>query len=178
MDGVQLFLLFSGIIGAGAALFAAVFIPDEKQSVKISPLLETEGSIRALSDAQDEAEKTIDDLSHFMQSATKEIEDKYQEMLFMYNLIDEKRAELAKLYMEERSGERRQKRAEPAPEAPLPPLPEKKRGERERAFAQDSKYNEVLKLHGEGLSVQEISKKINVGQGEVSLIVGMFAKQN
>ncbi len=38
----------------------------------------------------------------------------------------------------------------------------------------DNKNNQILKLHKQGKSVVEISKELNVGQGEVKLTLALY----
>ncbi len=79
----------------------------------------------------------------------KQLDDKYQEILFLYSLIDNKKQELADYYSK---------------------TPETK-AETPRTRVVSKKHKEIIDHYSNGESCADIAKKLNIGQGEVRLVL-------
>jgi len=124
-----------------------------------------------------EADEAISELNDMSKTVFKEFENKYQELLFLYNLIDEK---------EKRIGQGGSPSAMPEPAnlaARAGHAYDQARGLEEYAKRIDiivddgkkmdinPKFANVLDLHRKGKSIEEIAKQLDMGKGEISLIL-------
>ena len=107
----------------------------------------------ALENTVTEADETMTELNDMTKNAMREFDAKYQELLFLYNLIDEK-----------------QKNVDKAPTAParidIVTDDSKK-------MAINPKFANVIDMHRGGKSIEEIAKQLDMGKGEVGLIVSL-----
>ena len=106
--------------------------------------------------------KTLDEFHTTANNAISELNDKYQEMLFLYSLIDDKKKEV--LYTSSTDPLSISKKPEPV--AKPRPVVEKGRSNHPRR-------KDIINLSKQGLSVSEIAQELNVGQDMVSLILEM-----
>jgi hypothetical protein len=114
---------------------------------------QTEGLLNdkldVLGSSVSEADEAISELNDMSKNVFKEFENKYQELLFLYNLIDEK---------EKRLGNMPEIKAEViADEIKRPDI--------------NPKFANVLEMHKGGKSIEEIAKKLDMGKGEIGLIL-------
>jgi len=118
-----------------------------------------ETMLKRMEDHLSEIDKTLEDFHSTANTAIAELDDKYQEMLFLYSLIDDKKKEVMDIYNNE---------PKPAQKTPAKPrqAPEKNR-------ASHPRRKDILNLSKQGLSVAEIAQELNVGQDMVSLILEM-----
>jgi len=147
MDGFQIFLIAAAV--TGVALVIASFFMQGAQKPGDDNYIRVAENLRTLNASVEEADNAAEELHKLTDSAMKELDNKYQELLFLYNLIDEKKKELYTIYKETGA------RPEPRVKKPL----------------KHPKHQEIKNLLGEGLAVNEIAKKLGMGQGEVSLIL-------
>jgi hypothetical protein len=117
-----------------------------------------------LSSSVSEADEAILELSDMSKNIFREFESKYQELLFLYNLIDEKQKNLDKEPPIAHADEYTQ-RLDAALEDDAAVLNDNKKIEINPKFAN------VLELFKEGNSVEEIAKQLDMGKGEVGLIL-------
>jgi len=187
MDLVQILLLLTAIIGIFLMVFTLVKlkIEDDKPS---DSYFETGNSIKAINSSLDEAEKAVEELNKFAQSVLTDIDTKYQELLFVYNLIDEKKSELKgyggrggaggdtvkvlpftkrtdSIVSETLAGISRKRDASLASTSAAGVRPTTRKADIH------PKHREIVSLHESGMSVTDISKKLDMGQGEVKLIL-------
>jgi hypothetical protein len=89
---------------------------------------------------------------------TEEINEKYQSMLFLYNLLEDKKKEITLLVESAKT--------------PLPKL-EKTIPNKKPRNKKHPHYDEIMQLMETGLSAAEIAKELNIGKGEVQLILDL-----
>ena len=104
----------------------------------------------------DEAAVALDGMS---KNVFKELDDKYQSLLFLYNLIDDKEKNV-------NASEAKSVRSATAPFDPLSQLVTRKTGV-------NPKYDIVFKMRAAGKSPDEIAKELKMGKGQVSLILNL-----
>jgi len=109
-----------------------------------------------------EIDKTLEEFHSTANAAIAELDDKYQEMLFLYSLIDDKKKEVLDIY----NTEPKAMPDKPAAAAKPRPATDKNRSSHPRR-------KDILNLSKQGLSVAEIAQELNVGQDMVSLILEM-----
>jgi len=208
MDILEVLLILTAAAGFFLMVFTIVKLKMDDDKSGDDSYLETGNSIKAINTSLDEAEKAVEELNKFAQSVLTDIDTKYQELLFVYNLIDEKKSELVNMYgggvtasignkqfnsslntgrvsmntggghritdvarpINERTAVRTPPPVAAAPDygsaaAPAKPAAAKK----ERDI--HPKHREIVNMHESGMSVSEISKGLDMGQGEVKLIL-------
>ena len=104
-------------------------------------------------------DKTLEEFQSTADAAITELDDKYQELLFLYSLIDEKKKEIC-------NAEPSESEAKPVPAVKTRSFPDKTR-------SSHPKRKDIINLSKQGLSVAEIARELNVGQDMVSLILEM-----
>jgi len=106
-----------------------------------------------------DADELITELNDKSKNVMKEFENKYQELLFLYNLIDEKQKNIGDGFVS--------------------PIKPKTSGGVDIVIDDSSKagsmlnpkFANVLQMSRDGKSVEEIAKHLNMGKGEVGLIL-------
>ena len=150
MDGIQILLIAAA--AAGVVLVAVSFFIQANKKTTDDDEAETEtaSAITAIGASVEEADNAAEELHKLAGSVMEELENKYQELLFLYNLIDEKKKETYNNYKNNDSGA--------------------KRGERKKTL-KHPRQQEIQALVDEGVKIPEIAKRLGMGQGEVSLIL-------
>lgn len=138
-------LIFIGF----ALIIFSVFI--KEKSFKLS-LDEAKGAELLLNKSINDADNAIEELNKLCSDAFEEFEEKYQEMLFLYQMIDEKKKEVF---------EKNEIKASSGSSA---------KASKQKSNYTNPKLKDIRKLQKQGLTIPEIAKKLNMGQGEVKLI--------
>ena len=140
-------------------------------------------------------------VSEFSDQLLEKMEQNHSEIIFLYNMLTEKEDEVKKLISKPirlvetpvRAGEflRREEKELPSGKEAISgleaaalaaitkkePASQKKKAApvvEQRRPAEENKNERILKLYKEGKSVLEISKELNLGQGEVKLVIDLF----
>lgn len=100
-----------------------------------------------------------DEFSDLSNTVFKEMEEKHQELLFLYKLIDEKKNELSAFEVHKAVDNLSSKGVDVSVNDNMPPK------------YKNPRLKEIIELKNSGLTVAEIAKKLDIGQGEVSLIM-------
>lgn len=107
----------------------------------------------------------LNDYSNFIK---KELNEKHKELLFLYQLINEKEVNIKKIAEDNLYKEEKPKNKEPITIFDDLPLDE----------TVDNKIkdqnNQILSLYKEGYNITEIAKALNVGKGEIKLILDLY----
>lgn len=137
------------IIGFGLIIFA-FFIKSGHSSMD-SEFNNIENIIETLNKSVSEADNYMDEMSKLSEVIFKEMEEKYQELLFLYQMLDDKQASI-------KSTDKIDVQSKPEAET------------KNNHTYNNPKLKEINKLKSQGLSYAEIAKQLNMGQGEVKLI--------
>lgn len=119
-----------------------------------------ENKLKAIDTSVADADNVIGELSDISSSVFKELDDKYQELLFLYNLVDEKKKELLGTGVKDE-------------------LMRTDNAKGINILVNDTvvpayknpKLKKITELERSGMSVGEIAKELGMGKGEVSLIM-------
>ncbi|MCL2169539.1 MAG: DUF6115 domain-containing protein [Defluviitaleaceae bacterium] len=126
-------------------------------------------TLDALDSTVSEADEAITELNDMSKKISKEFESKYQELLFLYNLIDEKQKEVAS------NGEAAQGAASPRSLGAMSEIQAKPQSAQElppsNPIASNPRFAKVLEFHKSGKSVEEIAASLDMGKGEIGLIL-------
>lgn len=223
MEVIEIVLLITGLL----IVIASFVIADKKAGDKESLpefnfeerkkiLLEEKEQLeieieKVLEDKKEEAIiKTDDELSHisnekimamneFSDQVLAKIEENHKEVVFLYNMLNEKETELKKLMQERRTTDSRREhkvvemesKKEERSASKLVKMQEVKNKANQQAAVVKEKVKQmeapkeeevennndkILELYKDGKSVMEISKILNQGQGEVKLVVDLYQR--
>lgn len=159
MDTVHILLLISSTVGI-VCIIAAILKMRTHSNEEKANSLEIVNHIKAIDNSVDEAYRTIEELNEISQSVFTEIENKYQELLFLFNLVDEKKKEVMQLYSDTAV-----KHTESTAKIST---------ERKQLKITNPRHVEIMEMFSKGISIADISKQLSMGQGEVKLIVGLY----
>lgn len=142
-------------------------------------------------------------IDEFSRQLLEKIENNHQEVVFMYNMLNEKEKEVTKLVTEpvvrkiaekeeakpavvekkaetpKRPGVEPKQQAVPVPKKPAAvPTPAGSATKKEPVPPASDRSGEISqqiqKMYREGKSVLEISKALNIGRGEVNLVIALY----
>ena len=111
-----------------------------------------EFAIRAINASMSEADQTMEEINKTAKRIFEELEDKHQELLFLYNMIEERKNEEIGPASDIVFSDARHKRPE---------------------NHKNPKLGKIRALYDQGLSEEEIAKALGIGQGEVKLILSI-----
>jgi len=156
--------------GVGLALIAyALIVLKDKPGAKND--FDMEKIMEAMDRSINDADSTAMELTKISQSVVTEIDDKYQQLLYLYSLIEEKSEKLGSNTKQpqaridvsiDESFNYQNKKTETTVKAV------------EKGFDPrlvNDKYRSVFELYNKGLSVAEIARSLGIGQGEVKLVL-------
>jgi len=144
MDFVNSILIILICIGFGFIIFSFLKRDDSKdESINIDAVNQL------INNSLIDIDNATEQLNSLSNNVFEEFEERYQQLLFLYQLIDDKKEEIMNLQHKGNIVNRKKRK--------------------------NFKYNnphleEILKLQNQGLSIAEISKMLGIGQGEVKLI--------
>ena len=148
MDGIQIMLITAALTGL-ALVIASFFFQSGKKKNDAGNYIQIAENLKTLNASVEEADNAAEELHKLTGSVMQELDNKYQELLFLYNLIDEKKKELYVHY--------RDTGAKPEP--------------KQKKSLKHPKHQEINKMKNDGMAVSDIAKKLGMGQGEVNLIL-------
>ncbi len=132
-------------------------------------------------------------IDEFSRQLMEKIDNNHQEVVFMYNMLNAKEKDLKDIMQkplpvtepekaplkESESGEKPKKK-----EAPVQNREKKKAVTPEPSFSEERKTSQanvpgnvnlqIQKMYKEGKSILEISKALDIGQGEVKLVIALY----
>lgn len=166
MDFFTYVLIIMMVIGSCLVIYGAFSkrkeVSEEGSSSdadkELASLVQRLNSLETSVTEADEAAGILEDMS---KNIFKEFENKYQEMLFLYNLIDEKQKSLAKS----------------AP-APMPAMPAELPAFDGKKTGINPKYTNILEMSAAGKSPDEIARQLKMGKGQVALIINLGGRGN
>lgn len=156
MDIIQISLFVAIILGIGLVIFSLLTFSNQSNNKNFGDY-EIENSMKALNTSLEEVDSAMLELDKMSKTIFEELDTKYQELLFLYTLIDEKKKEVAEIYSTQK-------------------FPQKEivtSVDKDSNTYKNPKLHEINNLLNEGLSISEIAKELNMGQGEVKLIIGL-----
>jgi len=182
MSGIsilQIVLFIAISIGIGLVVFALFKFSatkkenDSDDSASVNSK-ELENAIKDINKTKEEIDKTMEEFSELTGSVFREIDEKYHELLFLYTLMDDKKTEIDNFYKESKQSTPStsmpvQRNLSPEHQISQKATQEKKI--KERATISNPKLDQIIELEKLGLSLSEIAKKLDMGQGEVKLIL-------
>lgn len=147
-------LVFLMIIGIVLVVFSCAGMGKNK---KDNDYFEANASVQLVKQAVGDADNAIEQLNKMSSDIFEEFEEKYQELLFLYQMIDDMKEKREKFDINTE-------------------IHENGNFKQERNYKPASSYRnpnleKIRNMQEKGLSIPEISKALNMGQGEVKLIL-------
>ncbi|MCL2565164.1 MAG: hypothetical protein FWE24_05060 [Defluviitaleaceae bacterium] len=151
-------------VGAMLTLYSAIFLKPGKGAEEGGDI--NMERVERVLEVMDSADNTADELYKLSQDVVSEIDDKYQQLLYLYNMIDEKAAKLGSTGSIDISvddsinfSKEKEKTKEIASRKGLNPN------------LINEKYRAVFDLYNKGNDIPEIARALSIGQGEVKLVL-------
>ncbi len=157
MDAVVGLLLFGWFLGLGLLLFGLLGMKKEKPAAIPMPALAPSF----------EADEAINELTSMSKEIFEELDGKYQELLFLYNLIDSKKAPDTTVPGVD---------VKISDEAVLPAKFDLKVDNSTKTMFKNPKLRRIMELYAQGLSEGDIAKEMNIGQGELKIILDLNSR--
>lgn len=162
MDFFTYMLTVTMVVGAGFVFYGA--FAKDKQAVSDNPgVFSLEEKLSSLETTVTEADEAANALDDMTKNVFKEFDDKYQALLFLYNLIDDK----------QRSLEKAETPSVSSPVASPRSATQADALHTAKKLGLNPKYDVVFELHSAGKSLDAIAKELNMGKGQVSLILNL-----
>ena len=177
---VEAVVFLSAIIGILLALSAFIF----HMITRGKGESDVEGAVDAVTDA------ALEEINKTSQLVLDELNEKYNALLFVYQLMDDKKREL-KIFDDASENERvevantdltdTEAAKAVAIEDEPPELDISIGDELEIVYPPEGlnshpKYGPIRELLDDGLGISEIARKLNMGQGEIQLIIGLSGR--
>nr|WP_317358271.1 hypothetical protein [uncultured Tyzzerella sp.] len=151
MDLFNLIFIFLMILGFIIIIISIVKLNKYSNS---TPISNVDNYIKEMKDTIDQADLAIDDLNLMSEQIFKRFDEKQRQLLFLYETIEKKKAMS--------SGNVDIKIDEEA-------LPNNK--PKKKYVSNHPMANEIKELHKQNMSISDIAKTLNIGKGEVELII-------
>ena len=169
---VEAIVLLSAIIGGLLTLSIFIFHMTTRA---------TEGrreNVRQIVDNVTDA--ALDEINRLSRLILDELDEKHNSLLFMYQLMDDKKKELESINtrLDTETEVDTSFIHQGAKEIPSPKIVQNLGINRNQTInvLAHYKYLEIKELQNKGLSAQEIARQLGIGQGEVKLIIGLIGR--
>ncbi|WP_317367344.1 helix-turn-helix domain-containing protein [uncultured Tyzzerella sp.] len=126
-----------------------------------TPVSSIDGYIKEMKEAIDQADLAIDDLNLMSEEVFKRFDEKQKQLLFIYDAIEKKKNMSSGGKFDIKIDENISKDIN------------KEDINKKNHMSLHPMADEVKKLHKNGMSVSDIAKKLNIGKGEVELIINL-----
>jgi len=159
-----IFTLILLLVGGGICVVVAAFGLSRSNAVGFD----------VTNNVSDDADDAISEFGDMSKSVFKEFDNKYQELLFLYSLIDEKQKNITQAEPPNTAARFKGQASvleEYAKRVDIAVDDSKK-------MNINPKFASILKMYKEGQTVEEIARKMDMGKGEVELIITLGGGQN
>ncbi|WP_341877216.1 DUF6115 domain-containing protein [Defluviitalea saccharophila] len=161
MEIVTVMILFVISVVAIVVVIGLIFMKDKSESNYNLMMIDQQIKVeKELKERIDEADQMLKELNQFSSYIQSELEKKHKELLFLYQLIEEKEKKLAI----SNGGELQDY---------LSDIKEKKEELEVHNILNNKYYNSIIELYKSGKDTASIAKELNIGKGEVELILGL-----
>jgi len=142
-----------GVMVLGIILVVSTFSSIKRSDNKINERRQSEEfAIRAINASMSEADQTIEEINKTAKTIFDELEEKHQELLFLYNMIEERKNEETRTAPDITVSDSRLKRPD---------------------NLKNPKLGKIRALYDQGMTEEEIARTLGIGQGEVKLILSI-----
>jgi len=166
MEIVTVMILFAVSVVAIVLIIGLIFLKDKSESNYNQMMIEQQIKVeKELKERIDEADQMLKELNQFSSYIQSELEKKHKELLFLYQMIEDKEKKFAiskdvvteQHSLEDFSNE----------------IKENENGSEVHGVLNNKYYNSIIELYKSGKDTSSIAKELNIGKGEVELILGL-----
>lgn len=154
MNTMIFFLIAVGII---ILIIGLIFMKDKTSNASNKSFDKQIEMDNMLKTRINEADKMLQELSQLSSYIKSELEKKHKELLFLYQMIDEKKASSLKKTINN--------------EESVPKNDEEDL--KASVFLNNKNYNKIIELYKMGKDTSTIARQLKIGKGEVELILGL-----
>ena len=152
MSDIFTFVVFIVMV-FGIIIIISTFMSIRKSGNKFNERRQSEEfTMRAINASMSEADQTMEEINNTAKKIFEELEDKHQELLFLFNMIEERKNEEIGPASDVIFNDIRQKRPD---------------------NYKNPKLGKIRALYDQGMTEEEIAKTLGIGQGEVKLILSI-----
>jgi len=204
MDFFIYILILMLLVGAIMVIYGIIShrgtaIASQSDAAEVPELLSLEKKLDTLETSVYEADEAVHMLGDMSKNVFKEFDSKYQELLFLYNLVDEKQKTLALTDGDEPPSPKQAKAkvSKPKPKPKIAEVvdiarnldividdsegeikPQTQPEAQSQSAGINPKFAHVLELSQNGKSAEEIAKELDMGKGEIMLILNLGGRRH
>lgn len=158
MELAIIIMLIIGFILIGVSIF--LIKKEDKERAELNTKIDE--VFNAINSSLEMIENNSAEFNNLCEIIFKETEEKYQELLLLYSLIDEQKSKDTE---KTKSADKNQKSDIQKSNAPK---------EQDNSFIYKNKNSkEIFRLYDSGVNISEIAKRLSIGKGEVQLILNI-----
>ncbi len=157
MDFLQVLMIILILVGLTLIVVSVYFIKKESEENKALNF-KVDEAFTMINNSIEEYEQTTNEFNNVAEIMFKEIDEKYQELLMLYSLIEEKKYE---------------NNTESVISKDTVNNKNKARGKNNTFLHNNKNSNKIIELYESGMPVDKIAKKLKIGIGEVQLIINL-----
>lgn len=173
-NGITILFFISVIVGIILVVISLILGVKRNEEIEMDQFDSTTEKQNELIKVIEDADDAIEQLNSVSKSIFEEQEQKYQELLYLYQIIDDKKQELLNVFDKITSIEFKRDLSGDIKEESFEITDINNKSDREDKSnfeITDSKNNEIINLYNSGHTVTQIAQQLNIGQGEVSLVI-------
>lgn len=161
-DSITIMFFISVIVGIILIIISLVLNKETKKEEINFNLSEINKKQDELLKVIDEADSAIEQLNNISKNILEEQQDKYKELLYLYQIIDEKKEELSKIWEKTTSLELKNDTSEVLVN---------------KINLDNPKYVEIIEMYNKGIEIKQIAKQLNLGVGEINLVLELNKRE-
>lgn len=161
-DSITIMFFISVIVGIILIIISLVLNKETKKEEINFNLSEINKKQDELLKVIDEADSAIEQLNNISKNILEEQQDKYKELLYLYQIIDEKKEELSKIWKKTTSLELKNDTSEVLVN---------------KINLDNPKYVEIIEMYNKGIEIKQIAKQLNLGVGEINLVLELNKRE-
>lgn len=161
-DSITIMFFISVIVGIILIIISLVLNKETKKEEINFNLSEINKKQDELLKVIDEADNAIEQLNNISKNILEEQQDKYKELLYLYQIIDEKKEELSKIWEKTTSLELKNDTSEVLVN---------------KINLDNPKYVEIIEMYNKGIEIKQIAKQLNLGVGEINLVLELNKRE-
>ncbi len=156
MDIFNLIFIFIMVLGFMIIILSILKINKYNNA---TPISNVDSYIKEMKDTIDQADLAIDDLNLMSEQIFKRFDEKQKQLLFLYETIEKKKA-ISNSKVDIKIDEN-----------VLNKVDIKQNNKKSKYISNHPMADKIKELHKQNMSVSDIAKVLNIGKGEVELII-------
>lgn len=163
-------IIFISFIIIGFILIIYSLVKVQKNENNNSEIFTVEEAIKKLKTQIEDADKVMNELNSLAEQIFLQFQEKRQELLFLYDLIEQKQKDISPNIDITIDGKAQNETKENEVQNETK---EKKQNKNYKKY-ENPLLEQILEMKEKGISNSEIAKSMNVGKGEIELILNLW----